>query len=91
MVYGRYKSKQSKFTIRLLSDTFISGTDLKELCMITILALTGSSSQMLITYQIQSLCDKDVWARDKNIHQSDLSNYRMFVPKLISDNHFLTN
>ena len=30
----------------------------KELYMIIILALTGSSSQMLITQQIQSLCTK---------------------------------
>ena len=48
--------------------------------MITILALTGSSSQMLITYQIQVFAINHVRARDKNVHPSDLCNYQTFVP-----------
>ena len=73
--YLRYRCRA-----RLISDTTYNQTPVSQEWkkgVITILGLTGSSSQMLITYQIQSLC---VWARDKNVLPSDVCKYQTFVP-----------
>ena len=48
--------------------------------MITILAPSGSYSQMLITTKSKATVLNHVGARDENVTLSDSSNYQTFVP-----------